>query len=90
MGEDRVKECLRENDVHFTVLLGLISVPYTQQWEKDKRRSERKLTKVFAFLTETSNINIYASLIFFASFYFKQINAFNMTFIVLRKLNGNY
>ena len=49
MGEDRVKECLRENDVHFTVLLGLISVPYTQQWEKDKRRSERKLTKVFAF-----------------------------------------
>ena len=74
MGEDRVKECLRENDVHFTVLLGLISVPYTQQWEKDKRRSERKLTKVFTILTETSNINIYASLICFVSFYFMQID----------------
>ena len=73
MRVDRVKECVRENDVHFTVLLGLISVPNAQQWEKDKRRSEGKLTKVFTFLTETSNINIYASLIFLASFYLSRL-----------------
>ena len=92
MREDRVKECVRENDVHFTVLLGLISVPNTQQWEweKDKRRSERKLTKVFTILTETSNINIYASLIFFVSFYFMQIDNWwiigNYIFCIFRKI----
>ena len=79
MRVDRVKECVRENDVHFTVLLGLISVPNAQQWEKDKRRSERKLTKVFTFLTETSNINIYASLIFLLLF-IEQINLLEIIF----------
>ena len=39
MGEDRVKECLRENDVHFTVLLGLISVHNEGTEKRDKTSS---------------------------------------------------